>query len=186
MLFFNGMNVASLTSSYCENVQEEIDNIAIIEQDSEMEDVLRHFNQLNEKLKEKMYIEKAEEIFKCIPMRMEVFYERFDKECMNVPIFKYIDPYTMFQRISCASNEDIMLIKEKMLDRANRYTKQIEPEMKNIKQLKQMVDDYLKGKDASIKTVMLKEFSRDMGYILDKYKVGFLSKKEEKIEAVEE
>ena len=55
-----------------------------------------------------------------------------------------------------------MLIKEKLLDRANRYTKQIEPEMKNIKQFKQIVDDYIKGKESTIIIVMLKEFSKSM------------------------
>ena len=79
-----------------------------------------------------------------------------------------------------------MLIKEKLTDRANRHTKQIELEMKNIKQLKQIIDDYLKGKDPTIKIVMLKEFSKDMGYILDKYKVGFLSKKEDRVSEEEE
>ena len=44
----------------------------------------------------------------------------------------------MFQRISCASNEDIVTIKEKLLNRANLYTDKIEPEMKNIKQLIEM------------------------------------------------
>jgi len=169
MLFFNGMNVASLTSSYCENVQEEIDNIAIIEQDSEMEDVLRHFNQLNEKLKEKMYIEKAEEIFKCIPMRMEVFYERFDKECMNVPIFKYYDPFQFFQRMSCASNEDVVTIKEKLLNRVNLYQTELEPEIKNIRQLNQIIDEYTMAKNNSIKIVMLKEFSKALKNIIKKY-----------------
>ena len=111
---------------------------------------------------------KAEEIFKCIPMRMENFYEKFDRECMNIPIFKYYDVYQLFQRISCASNEDIVLIKEKLLNRAEKYSKEIEPEMKNIKQLKQVIDDYLKGKDQSIKIVMLKEFSNSLGYILKK------------------
>ena len=103
-------------------------------------------------------------------MKMELFYERFDKECMEVPIFKYYDPYQMFQRISCASNEDIVSIKEKLLDRAEKYTKEIEPEMKNIKQLKQVIDDYIKGKDIGIKIVMLKEFSKDLGTILEKYR----------------
>ena len=99
-----------------------------------------------------------------------MFYERFDKECMNIPIFKYYDPYQMFQRISCASNEDIVSIKEKLLDRADKYTKEIEPEMKNIRQVKQIIDDYIKGKDMGIKIVMLKEFSRDLGTILEKYR----------------
>ena len=137
---------------------------------------------LNSQLLDKMYKEKAEAIFKCIPMKMEDFYEKFDRECMNVPIFKYYDVYQIFQRISCASNEDIVLIKEKLLNRAEKYPKEIEPEIKNIKQLKQVIDDYLKGKDQSIKIVMLKEFSSSLGFILDKYKISILPKKEEKIE----
>ena len=90
------------------------------------------------------------------------------------------------QRISCASNEDIVLIKEKLVNRADKYPKQIEPEIKNIKQLKQIIDDYLSGKDPSIKIVMLKEFSKDLGYIIDKYKPTLFSKKEDKEEKIEE
>ena len=185
-VFFNGMNIASLSSEYCPDPKEELGKIAIEEVEEDMEDILKHFNALNDQLLDKMYKEKADEVMKCIPMKMEQFYEKFDKECMEVPIFKYYDPFQLFQRISCASNEDIVLIKEKLTDRANRYTKQIEPEMKNIKQLKQVIDDYLKGKEPTIKIVMLKEFSKDMGYILDKYKMSFLPKKEEKVVEVEE
>ncbi len=169
-IFFNGMNVAALNSSYCENADEEINQIIIGEKTPEINDVLEHFHMINRALKDKMYMEKADDIFKCIPMKMETFYERFDKECMDIPIFKYYDPYQMFQRISCASNEDIVSIKEKLLDRAEKYTKEIEPEMKNIKQLKQLIDDYIKGKDMGIKIVMLQEFSKDLGTILEKYK----------------
>ncbi len=187
-IFFAGMNVASLTSEYCANPKEELGKIAIEEVEEDMEEILRHFKVLNEQLLDKLYKEKAEQIMKCIPMKMEQFYEKFDKECMAIPIFKYYDSFQLFQRISCASNEDIVLVKEKLIDRANQYTKQIEPEMKNMKQLKQIIDDYLKGKDSTIKNVMLKEFSKDLGYILDKYKISFLPKKEEKTldEAVEE
>ncbi len=185
-LFFNGMNIASLGSEYCPNPEEELGKIAIEEVEEDMEEILKHFNTLNDQLLDKMYKEKAEDVMKCIPMRMEQFYEKFDKECMEIPIFKYYDPFQLFQRISCASNEDIVLIKEKMIDRANRYPKQIEPEMKNIKQLKQIIDDYLNGKEPSIKIVMLKEFSKDMGYILDKYKINFSPKKEDEIVETEE
>ena len=129
-----------------------------------------------------MYIEKAEEIFKCIPMRMDLFYERFDDECMNIPIFKYYDVFQMFQRISCASNEDIMTIKEKLVNRVKLYQAEIEPEMKNIKQLKQLIDDYTKNKDATIKIVMLREFSKDLEYILDQYKVPILGGKRDDLQ----
>ena len=172
-MFFNGMNISSLTSEYCSNIEEELGKIAIEEVEEDMEEILKHFHKLNDQLLDKMYREKAEEIMKCIPMKMEQFYEKFDRECMKVPIFKYYDPFQLFQRISCASNEDIVLIKEKLLDRANRYTKQIEPEMKNIKQFKQIVDDYIKGKESTIKIVMLKEFSKSLESILEEYKFSF-------------
>ncbi len=169
-LFFNGMNISSLNSKYCENVEEELSKITVGETDADIEEILKHFNQLNMQLKDKMYMEKADEIFKCIPMKMETFYERFDQECMNVPIFKYYDVFQMFQRISCASNEDIMTIKEKLVNRVKLYPKEIEPEMRNIKQLKQIMDDYTNNKEITIKMVMLKEFSKDLGYIIDQYK----------------
>ena len=168
-IFFNGMNVAALTSEYSENAEQEIENTIIGEKTPEIIEVLDHFNMINKALKDKMYAEKADEIFKCIPMKMETFYERFDKECMDVPILKYYDPYQMFQRISCASNEDIMTIKEKLLDRADKYTKEIQPEMRNVERLKQIIDDYIEGKDIGIKIVMLTEFSKDLGTILTKY-----------------
>ena len=180
------MNLSSLKSDYCPNLKEELGKIAIEEVEEDMDDIIKHFNTLNEQLLDKKYKEKADEIMKCIPMKMEQFYDKFDKECMQIPIFKYYDPFQLFQRISCASNEDIVLIKEKLLDRAEKYTKQIEPEMKNIKQLKQVIEDYVKGKDSTIKIVMLKDFAKEMGYILDKYKLSFLPKKEERTEEVEE
>ena len=88
-VFLNGMNISSLTSTYCNNVEEELAKIALEREESEdMDEILEHFNEINYKLKEKMYMEKAEELFKFIPMRMEQFYDKFDKEYMKVPIFK--------------------------------------------------------------------------------------------------
>lgn len=168
-VFFSGMNMASLTSNYCDNVEEELAQITVGDKNQDIDDILKHFNKLNEQLKDKMYIEKAEEVFKCIPMRMELFYEKFDKECMNIPIFKYYDVFQTFQRISCASNEDIVTIKEKLVNRVKLYKNEIKPEMENIRQLKNVLDDYTKNKDSSIKVVMLKEFADDLGYILDQY-----------------
>ena len=58
---------------------EELGKIAIEEVAEDMEDILKHFNMLNEQLLDKKYKEKADEVFKCIPMKMEQFYEKFDK-----------------------------------------------------------------------------------------------------------
>jgi len=178
-IFFTGMNISSLKSQYCDNSKEELEKIAIKDDQEDMEEILKHFFMLNAQLLDKMYREKAEDVMKCIPMKMELFYEKFDKDCMTIPIFKYYDPFQLFQRVSCAPNEDIVMIKEKLLDRVNMYEKEIEPEMKNIAQLKQVMDEYLSGKEPTIKIVMLKEFSKELGYILDKYK------KEEKVIEIE-
>ncbi len=170
-VFLNGMNVSSLTSSYCSNVEEELASLAIEEDKSEdMEEILDHFNNINAQLQEKMYKEKAEEIFKYIPMKMEQFYDKFDKECMKVPIFKYYDVFQMFQRISCASNEDIVTIKEKLIDRAKKYGRELQEELSNLKKLKQVMDDYIDGKEPTIKLVILQDFAEELGKVIAEYK----------------
>ena len=170
-IFLNGMNVSSLTSSYCPNMEEELSSLAIEEDKSEdMADILKHFNNINAQLKERMYKEKADEIFKYIPMKMEQFYDKFDKECMQVPIFKYYDVFQMFQRISCASNEDIVTIKEKLMDRAKRFGEQLQDELPNLKKLKQVMDDYIDGKQPTIKLVILKDFADELGNVIKEYK----------------
>lgn len=172
-VFLNGMNVSSLTSSYCANVDEELASLAIEEDKSEdMEEILQHFDNINVQLKEKMYKEKAEEIFRYIPMKMEQFYDKFDKECMKIAIFKYYDVFQMFQRISCASNEDIVTIKEKLLDRAKRYGEFLQDELPNLKKLKQVMDDYIDGKEPTIKLVILQDFADELGNVIKEYKNG--------------
>ncbi len=170
-VFLNGMNISSLTSSYCPNVEEELASLAIEEDKSaDMEEILNHFDNINAQLEDKMYKEKAEEVFKYIPMKMEQFYDKFDKECMQVPIFKYYDVFQMFQRISCASNEDIVTIKEKLMDRAKRFGEQLQDELPNLKKLKQVMDDYIDGKQPTIKLVILQDFADELGNVIKEYK----------------
>ncbi len=168
-VFLNGMNISSITSEYCENAEEELAGLSIDGNVPDMQEILNRFRDLNEQLKDKMFRTKADTVFKNIPMKMEKFYDLFDKECMDVPIFLYCDPYQIFQRISCASNEDIVTIKEKLVDRANKNAKILIPELNNIYKLKQVVDDYVNDKMPSIKIVMLEDFSDALGEIIKTY-----------------
>ncbi len=168
-IFIAGMNISSIHSKYCEDIEEELAKIAIDQIEEDMEDILKKFYELNEQLKYQMYKQKAEEIFKCIPMKMEKFYDRFDKECMEIPIFRYQEPYQIFQRILYASNEDIVIIKDKLINRAEKFGGKLIEEAENLRHLKELMDEYTKDKSISIKIVMLKEFSKDIDYMLEKY-----------------
>ena len=165
------MDISYRTSNYCDNVEEELSRIGIDSSGvQDVEEIINYFMQLNMRLEEKMNRQKADEIFKCIPIKMELFYDRFDNECMDFPIFKYYDAYRMFQRITCASNEDIVRIKELLIDRAKRYAPKLQDEYNFMKQLKKVLEDYCKGKSTNIKIVMLKEFYKDLGIVIDLYK----------------
>ena len=180
--FITGMNVSALNAEYCSNVEEELDSVSVKDIGPDMDEMIKYFENVNETLKDKMYKEKADELFKYIPMKMQVFYDKFAKECLNIPIFKYYDVFQLFQRISCASNEDIVTIKEMLEERAKKYTKEIEPEIKNIRKLKQVTDDYISGKESTIKIVMLEDFSKGLDNILELYKTpSFFGKKEEQL-----
>ena len=165
-VFLNGMNISSIISNYCEDSEEQIKAMSIDEEDPDMSKILKRYRELNNQLKDKMYREKADELFKCIPMKMELFYDKFAKECNNVPIFKYYDPFQIFQRISCASNEDIVSIREMLAERARHNKEEIRPEMENIAKLKQIMCDYIDGKKPTIKNVMIEEFAKELDKIL--------------------
>ena len=167
-LFLNGMNISALTSEYCDDAEEQLSQVGIGEITPDMQDVFDHFENINRTLKDKMYAQNAEELFKCIPMKMEMFYTKFEKY-MEIPIFKYYDAYQVFQRISCANNEDIVSIRECLMKRAKKYTKELQPEIENLTKLKNIIDTYLAGKDIGIKIVMLQEFSNDLETILKIY-----------------
>ena len=172
-IFKQGMDIAAENSEYCDNLEEELAKIGLDVGD-DMDEIVNYFHELNSKLEDKMYKEKAEEVFKCIPMKMEKFYDKFAKECMDKPILNHYDPYQMFQRITCASNEDIVLIKEMLVDRAKKNKEELEPEIEFMKKLKQVLDDYCSGKEIGIKIVMLKEFANDLETIIRMYDGTFL------------
>ena len=168
-IFIGGMNLVEDKSEYCSNIDEELSRIGI-DVGEDMTEVLNHFHEINRNLRVKMYQNKAEEIFKCIPMKMETFYEKFTEEYMGKPLLKYYDTYKMIQRITCASNEDIMRIKEMLIDRAKKYKKELESELPFITSLKSELELHCKGKHNSIKIVMIKEFANDLQIIIDLYK----------------
>ena len=62
-LFFNGMNLASLNSVYVENAEQELNSLALGEKNLDIDDILAHFYVLNNTLKDKMYTEKANEVY---------------------------------------------------------------------------------------------------------------------------
>ena len=162
------MDIAAESSEYCDNLQEELDKMGLDIGD-DMDEIVEYFHELNRNLEDKMYKEKADSIFKCIPMKMELFYDKFVNECMDKPLLNHYDPYQMFQRVTCANNEDIVLIKEMLLNRAKKHKEELEPEVEFMKKLKQVLKDYCRGKDIGIKVVMLKEFANDLDTIINMY-----------------
>ena len=167
-IFINGMDKAVDNSEYCSNLEEELSRIGLDVGD-EMNEIVEHFQVLNERLEDEMYRKKAEDVFKCIPMKMELFYDKFASECMDKPILNHYDAYQMFQRITCASNEDIVLIKEMLINRFKKYKDELVLEAPFVKKLKKVLENYCEGKEISIKIVMLREFANDLNEILDMY-----------------
>ncbi len=166
-IFLNAMDVAAETSEFCDNIEEQLSRIGLDVGD-EMNEIIEHFHKLNAELEDKMYRDRADSIFKCIPMKMEMFYDKF-AECSDKPILNHYDAYQMFQRITCANNEDIVLIKEMLVNRFKKYPNELAVEIPFIKKLKRVLDDYCRGKEIGIKIVMIKEFSEDLNTILDLY-----------------
>ena len=167
-LFLQGLNLSAIKATYCEDADEQLEQIAVDRSSPEFAHILDRFEEINTKLKDKMYRHKAELIFKNIPMKMESFYDKFEKEYNDIPIIKYYDAYQIFQRISNASNEDVVTIKEMLVNRSKNKKLLLEEAPVFLK-LKRIIDDYVEGKKSSIKVVMLDDFNKGLDEILDRY-----------------
>ncbi len=170
--FLRGMNKSVMHSKYCKNVQEEISNLGIeISNDFRiaMEELIGYFTKLNDLIYEKEMKKLSENVFKNIPMKMELFYDMFEKECMDIPIFKYYEPLQMFQRITNASNEDIITIGDKLVERARKSKKILYVEKEFMEKLIRLLKTSIANKKNKIKTVMIESFIQRIEEIVKMY-----------------
>ena len=166
------MNKSVMHSKYCKNVQEEISNLGIeISNDFRiaMEELIEYFTKLNDLIYEKEMKKLSENVFKNIPMKMELFYDMFEKECMDIPIFKYYEPFQMFQRITNASNEDIITIGDKLVERARKNKQTLYVEKEFMEKLIRLLKTSIANKKNKIKTVMIESFIQRIVDIIEMY-----------------
>lgn len=185
--FLKGMDKSILKSKYCRNVKDELSNLGI-ELSNElrlsMEEIVVRFTKLNDMIYEAEMKALSENVFKNIPMKMELFYDLFEKECMDIPIFKYYEPLQMFQRITNASNEDIITIGDKLIERAIKNKEILYCENEFMGKLVILLNTSIANKKNKIKTVMIESFIQRINEIIEINKK--MKEKEKDIKEIEE
>ena len=168
--FLKGMDKSILKSKYCRNVKDELSNLGI-ELSNElrlsMEEIVVRFTKLNDMIYEAEMKALSENVFKNIPMKMELFYDLFEKECMDIPIFKYYEPLQMFQRITNASNEDIITIGDKLIERAIKNKEILYCENEFMEKLVILLNTSIANKKNKINTVMIESFIQRINEIIE-------------------
>ena len=185
LTFINGMNMAAANSKYCDNVESYLDGIEIERDDNNISYIYEHFNNLNLQTKEKEYINISKEFFEMIPDKMERLSEVFSEKHLDVPIMKYYNMNTLFERILMLNNEDVVLLKDLMFA---RYSKayDAENEERNLRLLKQTMEEYIRGKIPTIKIVLIEDFIKVLDKILLEKKPAKKRGRKKKSEVTEE
>lgn len=165
LTFVNGMNLAAATSKYCKDIDAYMSGTNLIEMDDNITYMLEHFNNLNLQTKEKEYIEISKEMFEMIPDKMDKLSDIFAEEHLDVPIMKYYNMNTLFERILLLENEDVVLLKDLITARYEKV-KDIENEERNIRLLKQTMEEYIRGKVPTIKVILMQDFIKTLDMIL--------------------
>lgn len=167
LTFINGMNLAAVHSKYCKDVEGYINGIELDESDENVNVVYQHFNNLNLQTKEKEYIEVAKQLFEMIPDKVERITEPFTEKHLDIPIFKYYNMTTLFERILLLENEDIVLVKDVIMSRLMNQAS-LANEERNIRLLKQAIEEYVRGKVPTIKVILLQDFIKMLDLVLAK------------------
>ena len=163
--FINGMNMAAASSKYCDNVESYLGGIEIEKDDENIAYIYEHFNNLNLQTKEKEYINIAKEFFEMVPDKIERLSEIFAEKHLDVPIMKYYNMNTLFERIMLLNNEDVVLFKDLIIARYNKVD-DISNEDRNLRLLKQTMEEYIRGKVPTIKIVLLEDFIKALDKII--------------------
>ena len=186
LTFVNGMNMAAANSKYCDNVESYLDGVEIEKDDENIEYIYEHFNNLNLQTKEKEYINISKEYFEMIPDKIERLSEVFAEKHIDVPIMKYYNMNTLFERIMMLNNEDVVLLKDLIVARYEKV-QDIENEERNLRLLKQTMEEYIRGKVPTIKIVLIEDFIKALDKILlDKKPVKRGRGRKKKVEVEEE
>lgn len=165
LTFINGMNVAVATSKYCRDFENYVDGINLEKTDKNIKEIFEHFNNLNMQTKEKEYIDIAKELFEMIPNKIERLSEIFSEKYLDVPIMKYYNVNTLFERIILLDNEDIVIVKDLFVDRYEKVLN-ISNEERNIRLLKQTMEEYIREKVPTIKIILIQDFIKVLDRIL--------------------
>lgn len=167
LTFINGMNLAAAHSRYCRDTEAFVDGIELDTSDENVGAVYNHFVSLNLQTKEKEYIEVSKELFEMIPDNVERITEPFTEKYLDVPIFKYYNMNTLFERMLLLENEDLVLVREVFMARLMTEPS-LANEERNIKLLKQIAEEYIRGKVPTIKVILLQDFIKMLDLVLAK------------------
>ena len=167
LTFINGMNLAAAHSSYCKDIETYVNGIELDENDENVNAVYEHFNNLNLQTKEKEYIEVSKQLFEMIPDKVDRMSEHFTEKNLDIPIFKYYNMNTLFERIMLLENEDIVLVKDVLMAGLMNETS-LAAEERNIRLLKQVMEEYIRGKVPTIKIILLQDFIKMLDLVLAK------------------
>ena len=96
---------------------------------------------------------------------MERLADIFAEEHLDVPILKYYNMNTLFERILLLENEDVVLLKDLMIARYEKV-KDLENEERNLRLLKQTMEEHIRGKVPTIKIIIIEDFIKALDMIL--------------------
>lgn len=121
----------------------------------------------NKELLERVEFRKTNELFKYIPDDVEKFYAVIKDEYKNVPIFKNYDMYILRDRLVITNNYHLYNIINILQMRYENKKTLLKQDSRNLRLLSSLLDEHIKTKAPSIKTVLLGNMKDTIDELLD-------------------
>ncbi len=121
----------------------------------------------NKELLERVEFRKTNELFKYIPDDVEKFYAVIKDEYKNVPIFKNYDMYILRDRLVITNNYHLYNIINILQMRYENKKMLLKQDSRNLRLLSSLLEEHIKTKSPSIKTVLLGNMKDTIDELLD-------------------
>ena len=120
----------------------------------------------NKDLLERVEFRKTNELFKYIPDDVEKFYTVIKDDFKNVPIFKNYDMYVLRDRLVITNNYHLYNLINVLQIRYEDNLKMLKQDSRNLKLLADLLEEHIKTKPKSIKTVLLGNMKDEIDQLL--------------------
>ncbi|MEQ2525579.1 P-loop NTPase fold protein [Bacillaceae bacterium CLA-AA-H227] len=170
--FMKGLNTAAAVSDYYTNMDTYFIGSNLDNNDQDAMTFKSRIIEINQKLLNKKNAKQTEDLMACLLTDFPKFIHDMREKYFYIPVFNNYDMQQLFNNIVSLSNQDtftfVLLLENRYKHEEDVKNHKLYLEKENLTLLKNIIDEYISGKELTLKLSILQEVSDAIEEVIEK------------------